>query len=208
MLTRKLRSPGSDQDPHLLITMKPSLVALVLTLTFDGKTRAQLCEEWCTELCTMLNGDVEYECGACDANDSRFRCKPGAIGFGPKSEEMRAAARTAAVEAKVPKQQVGDVKNGWETRYTSKKEEDLSETDRLWKDVPGAQARVSSTVAGEEVVCALPRVDGSYLRSLPLKTRQKLLRRPTIVTNLIDDWPAVRRAPHAIPVRHHRRASE
>jgi len=46
-------------------------------------------------------------------------------------------------------------------------------------------------VAGVEVVCALPRFDGSYLRGLSAGERRAQLSKPSIITGLLDSWGAM-----------------
>ena len=53
------------------------------------------------------------------------------------------------------------------------------------------QPQSVSTVAGEEVVCALPRFDGSYLRGLSAYERRAQLSKPSIITGLLDSWGAM-----------------
>ena len=50
---------------------KPHLVMVTAAFT---STAAVICERWCTQSCYGLNGNIEYECGACDVG---FRCRPG-----------------------------------------------------------------------------------------------------------------------------------
>lgn len=47
----------------------------VLVLTFNG-----FCQPYCENPCTVLNGDIERECGAC--SDPAMACRPGAPGYG------------------------------------------------------------------------------------------------------------------------------
>jgi diketogulonate reductase-like aldo/keto reductase len=47
------------------------------------------CEDWCVEPCSVLNGDVERECGGCSAPE--YRCREGAPGF-PGTAAAAAAA--------------------------------------------------------------------------------------------------------------------
>jgi len=53
------------------------------------------------------------------------------------------------------------------------------------------QPQSVSTVAGVEVVCALPRFDGSYLRGLSAGERRAQLSKPSIITGLLDSWGAM-----------------
>ena len=52
-----------------------AICALCLTRTVSAA-----CEPWCTEPCTVLNGDVTRECDECDTGDG-FLCHPGAVGY-------------------------------------------------------------------------------------------------------------------------------
>ena len=55
----------------------PRAVLLALALLLAPLDGAE-CHGFCDESCTELNGDVAYECGACDEG---WRCRPGAPGF-------------------------------------------------------------------------------------------------------------------------------
>eukprot|EP00966_Prymnesium_polylepis_P245365 5676295-Prymnesium_polylepis.1 len=46
--------------------MSANKVAFLVLVACATVAEGQLCEPFCTEPCTVLNGDVEYECGACD----------------------------------------------------------------------------------------------------------------------------------------------
>ena len=51
------------------------------------------CEPWCSEPCTALNGNVQIECGLCEAGSSR--CHPGAEGYETWLERNQAFQKSA-----------------------------------------------------------------------------------------------------------------
>ena len=57
------------------------LILAALTCSGTAVVRAASCEEWCTNACDELNGNIESECGACDASDPKYMCHAEAEGF-------------------------------------------------------------------------------------------------------------------------------
>ena len=61
--------------------------AAVVLLSACARTKASICEPFCSDPCVVLNGDVTYECGACEG--VQYKCKPGAIGFDTWQERSK-----------------------------------------------------------------------------------------------------------------------
>jgi hypothetical protein len=67
---------------------------------------AAVCEPWCTEPCTALNGDnLQAECGDCS---QEWACNPGAVGFTkrPNKQPAEQADRSAHTEVNSDEQRV------------------------------------------------------------------------------------------------------
>ena len=266
---------------------------------------SKLCEPFCIDPCTDLNGDVGYECGAC--TERQFRCQPGAVGFVNWKERRQTmeqndrpgfkdpaphcnSVRCRRVREKLEQQFIADAAAGRLPKvpppppplqpvlaavdaagaarsvdyvppgpyaWTSLGVDGLKDTSfdtyrRFGEPKPGSplhndhiaflhensfplvrlynrglirpiseapgqpaadqgrgegslsphsrlgsgaaaptQPQSVSTVAGEEVVCALPRFDGSYLRGLSAYERRAQLSKPSIITGLLDSWGAM-----------------
>ena len=266
----------------------------------------KLCEQFCIDPCTELNGDIGYECGAC--TERQFKCQPGAVGFVNWKERRQTmeqnepsgfkdpaphcnSVRCRRVREKLEQQFIADAAAGrlpkvppppppsqpvlaavnaagaarsvdyvppgpyaWTSagvaalkdtspdtyrRFGELKpssplhndhisflhensfplvhlftrglirplseapgepaadqgrgEGSLSPLSRLGSGAaaPTPQPQSVSTVAGVEVVCALPRFDGSYLRGLSAGERRAQLSKPSIITGLLDSWGAM-----------------
>ena len=266
---------------------------------------SQVCEPFCIDPCTDLNGDVGYECGAC--TERQFRCQPGAVGFVNWKERRQTmeqndrpgfkdpaphcnSVRCRRVREKLEQQFIADAAAGrlpkvpppspplqpvlaavdaagaarsvdyvppgpyaWTSAGVAALKDISPDTYRRFGEPkPGAplyddhisflhensfplvrlynrglirpiseapgqpaadqgrgegslsphsrlgsgaaaptQPQSVSTVAGEEVVCALPRFDGSYLRGLSAYERRAQLSKPSIITGLLDSWGAM-----------------
>ena len=101
-------SPINCPIPHIT-KMADALRALKFALFAacawrECRAEDTLCEPFCSESCTVLNGDVGYECGACSG--SRYKCQPGAVGF-TGWEERRAAIPNSGNAP--PGQREGDI---------------------------------------------------------------------------------------------------
>ena len=71
------------------------LLATLLSLLASPCVRGEAaCEDWCTELCTALNGDVRAECGGCP-DDPRWRCRPGQPGLPERAAQFAPAVDAA-----------------------------------------------------------------------------------------------------------------
>ena len=71
------------------------LLATLLSLLASSCVRGEAaCEDWCTELCTALNGDVRAECGGCP-DDPRWRCRPGQPGLPERAAQFAPAVDAA-----------------------------------------------------------------------------------------------------------------
>ena len=159
-----------------------------------------ICEDWCHEPCTQLNGNVQLECGGCSA-EGGYSCFPHAAGWSDWLERARPPAGghepstmpaigEAAGEAR-------EKEPDGRTRAT------INDEPRRMFVAPGSGA-VSESLSHESVPIeesavlsaseALPcqRVTAPELRAVAPAGRAALFARPTLVSGLIDDWRALR----------------
>lgn len=129
------------------------------------------CETWCSAPCTALIGDTSEECAECPATSG---CHPGALGFGVLP--TRSASRDdPAADAYAPPPPPKD---------------DTAEAMAYLRGKVSARP-ATVTAGGEEVGCMAKRISKEQLLLLTREERAALLLgEPTIVTGLIDDWPA------------------
>ena len=57
-----------------------------------------LCEDWCANKCSDLNGDVTIECAGCG---SEYKCRPGEAGFEPPKNRPSMQQAVVSPEANV-----------------------------------------------------------------------------------------------------------
>ena len=62
------------------MVLRRCCVALVIMYASTSAPQPAACEVWCTEPCTVLNGNVQFECNSCDPKNGA-QCYPGAAGY-------------------------------------------------------------------------------------------------------------------------------
>lgn len=189
------------------------------------------CEPWCSEPCTVLNGNVQVECGGCDVRGSG--CFPGAQGYDDWAErnaafhngrelgglspatpvddpesllapscttlrckrvrqkrriERQRAEEQAVLEAQTKRAALGGPSKP--SRRPSRRESARRAPE---SDVKFGQPRHDGRSAGGvDVPCELQRIGYDEILSFTPDQRRALFEKPTIVTGLIDEWPALR----------------
>ena len=189
------------------------------------------CEPWCSEPCTVLNGNVQVECGGCDVRGSG--CFPGAQGYDDRAErnaafhngrelgglspatpvddpesllapscttlrckrvrqkrriERQRAEEQAVLEAQTKRAALGGPSKP--SRRPSRRESARRAPE---SDVKFGQPRHDGRSAGGvDVPCELQRIGYDEILSFTPDQRRALFEKPTIVTGLIDEWPALR----------------
>ena len=132
------------------------------------------CEAWCSAPCTTLTGDTSEECGECPATSG---CHPGAEGFGGLPPTRSANRDDPAADAH-------------DDAPPPLPKDDTTEAMAYMRGKVSSRP-ATVTAGGEEVDCMAKRISKRELLLLPREERAALLLgEPTIVTGLIDDWPA------------------
>lgn len=188
-------------------------VRLVLSSVLVVYASAQLCEPWCEVPCSELNGDVAYECGACDAT---LTCNPAASDFSPRGslapleqEPQNPAASTGFGKKGSCHGRMEDI-DGEDAPYLGEadpalradceSEACIRANERLLRRVAReASARRHGvdeiTLGGRPLICELQQISADELLKLPPSKRAALLDEPTVVTGLLRGWEALTRWP-------------
>ena len=154
-----------------------------------------ICEDWCHEPCTQLNGNVQLECGGCSA-EGGYSCFPHAAGWSdwpdrarPPAGDHEPSTMPAISEA------VGEAR---EKEPDGRTRAAINDEPRRMFVAPGSGA-ISESLSHESVPIeesavlsaseALPcqRVTAPELRAMSPAGRAALFARPTLVSALIDD---------------------
>jgi hypothetical protein len=147
---------------HDAMRLAPALILL-------AAAAGQHCEDWCIHPCEELNGDPEYECGGCESED--YACRLSTIS---------AAADSAAV---LP---LGATRQVDQRRRALSANTEGNAADH--ESVPiGDSAALSER---EPLPCQ--RLRKEEVESLSIAQRTAVFARPTLVSGLIDHWPALR----------------
>ena len=147
-----------------------------LLLLVSTSQAAARCEPWCTAPCGALNGDVSFECGGCGAESA---CRPGAAGY---VEQAKAAAAKPKGGASSQRQQ----------QPTRSYTVDLDARLEGLRAAVAARPAEVETAGGASVPCEFARVRAADLAELsPAEIEALLMARPTVVTGLIESWPAL-----------------
>ena len=245
----------------MLPLCKPSAILLAL-LPHTGAAFEPTCEDWCTEPCAVLNGNVQIECALCSA-DAGARCYPGADGYDGWEERARAYQLSGGEPASSePPETAPELYPGCTTlrcrrvrekrQREAKRELELAQLktkaegrgqrvpppsppprSSLPANPPPSPARPRPSVApprspgsssssgggrggrstpsglgtrhdgktagGVDVPCELQRITRSELVALTPSARSELLEFPTVISGMIDDWPAMQPAGWASP---------
>ena len=130
-----------------------------------------LCEPWCTEPCTELNGYLEQECGSCPQDGPG--CHPGAAGF---HRQLRGEAHDSAAP---------------EARPVS--EDPVPRADPLALQNLGEQARLLAkrhkAGARQDAAQLCAHVSAEEVLALDDEQRAQLFSQPTLIKGMLDNWP-------------------
>ena len=154
----------------------------LLPLTSHALNKA--CETWCFDSCAALNGDVRRECSGCES-DGRYGCFPGAPGW--DDARVRVAVNWDGGDKTL--------------------EPAASAASATWQsasEVTFQRPRHDGhTVHGRAIKCTALRISYEQLLSLSAEERRAVFKVPTVVTGLIDHWPALQNwtDPRAFSVR-------
>ena len=83
---RSILPLSAQMVDHAMGIVRVTRCIFLFFAVMASPANSKTCEDWCSESCSELNGDVTFECGACDAA-SNARCYPGAPGYGPPGQQ-------------------------------------------------------------------------------------------------------------------------
>ena len=195
---QRRRCAGSSLARWLLHSMSSGLwsEALLVLLLAVGSSLGGHCEPWCVNACDELNGNIEDECGGCDPEDPRYVCHAQASGYADWRESASKGARPAsgaALDAATASSQVQPSAIASESAPA-----ESAKTERP-QFVAGPSARLphssvpldeSANLSSREAI-PCQRLTADAVSAMDVSRRAEVLSRPTLISGLIEDWPAL-----------------